>query len=191
MSITQAAEGRIAEFLLEHGVKPEDFVVVIHPGSFEEYIRWSLSGFAEVGAKIMKRFEAKVVILGGPKEGMLVSKVAAMMPKKPIKATGFTLSQTVSLIKRAGLFVGNSTGPMHIAAALGVSVVAIFGNTHPLDSYKKWGPYGEGHSVVHKGAACKNCEPGDCRSYLCMEAIKVDDVLSAVSASIGKRRGAQ
>ena len=68
---------------------------------------------------------------------------------------------------------------MHIAAALGVPVVAIFGNIHPLDSYQEWGPWGEGHIVVSKNLDCKNCHPGDCKTFDCMNLITPEDVLRA------------
>jgi len=184
VSISPEAEERIASFLREKDVGPEDVVTVIHPGSYEDYIRWSAKGFAEVADRLITDYGVKPIILAGPDEDKLVDRVCALMRQKHITASGLRLSETVSLIKRAALFIGNSTGPMHIAAALQVPVVAIFGNVHPLDSYQKWGPYGEKHIVVHKDVGCRNCRPSDCRRYRCMEAITPEDVMTAVKKLI-------
>jgi ADP-heptose:LPS heptosyltransferase len=68
---------------------------------------------------------------------------------------------------------------MHIAAALEVPVVAIFGNIHPLDSYLEWGPWGEGHIVVSKNLNCPDCHPSDCKTFDCMKLISASEVLAA------------
>jgi ADP-heptose:LPS heptosyltransferase len=99
---------------------------------------------------------------------------------------GLQLTQLVSLIKKCHLFIGNSTGPMHIAAAIGVPVVAIFGNIHPLDSYLEWGPWGEGHIVVSKNLNCPDCHPGNCRAFSCMELITAEEVFAAAKKQIKK-----
>lgn len=186
ISISEVAEERIREFFSKNQIKSEDLVVVIHPGSYEDYIRWSSSGFAEVADRLIGERGAKVIILGGPNEEKIVREVCSMMQKRPIPALRATLAETASLIKRANLFIGNSTGPMHIAAALKVPVVAIFGNVHPLDCYQKWGPYGEGHMVVHKDVGCIDCQPSDCRRYRCMEAVTAEDVFGASLTQIEK-----
>jgi ADP-heptose:LPS heptosyltransferase len=69
---------------------------------------------------------------------------------------------------------------MHIAAALGVPVVAVFGAIHPLDSHHEWGPWGEGHLVVTHDPACVDSRSEDCTHYDCMKTIPADDVLDAV-----------
>ena len=73
---------------------------------------------------------------------------------------------------------------MHIAAALKVPVVAIFGNIHPLDSYQEWGPWGEGHIVVSKDLNCPDCHPGDCKTFDCLRLISSQEVLQAVSQQL-------
>jgi heptosyltransferase-2 len=77
---------------------------------------------------------------------------------------------------------------MHIAAALGVPVVAIFGATHPLDSHKMWGPWGEGHIVVTKDLDCSPCRPGECKDRKCMDLISPDQVLEAAKKQLKKLR---
>jgi len=184
ISIDAEAEDSIDKFLQAKGVSIQDKIVVIHPGSYEEYIRWDTSGFAEASDFLIDEYKMKVIILGGPNEEGIVRKVTSLMKNKAVTATGLKLAETVSLIKRARLFIGNSTGPMHIASALKVPVVAIFGNIHPLDSYKKWGPYGQNNIVVHKNIDCVDCNPSYCKRYRCMEVIHFEDVIKAVKKII-------
>ncbi len=96
------------------------------------------------------------------------------------------LTELVSVIKKCSLFIGNGTGPMHIASALHVPVVAIFGTIHPLDSYKAWGPWGNNHTIVSKDMDCKNCHPSDCKTFDCMNLITANEVLNAVNLQLSK-----
>ncbi|HLF86622.1 MAG TPA: glycosyltransferase family 9 protein [Nitrospiria bacterium] len=90
------------------------------------------------------------------------------------------LKQLAALLKEVDLLVTNDSGPMHIAAALGTPVVAIFGPTDP----KRTGPYGEIHRVIRGSAKCSPCFKKKCGmpSHLCMDAISVDMVLEEVSS---------
>lgn len=106
------------------------------------------------------------------------------MEEKPFEARDMTLTQLVSLIKRGHLFIGNSTGPMHIAAALEVPVIAIFGTMHPLDSYKEWGPWGEKHIIISKELECGDCHPSDCKTFDCMKLISSEEVSKAAKKII-------
>jgi ADP-heptose:LPS heptosyltransferase len=89
------------------------------------------------------------------------------------------LTNLISVIKRCDLFVGNSTGPTHIAAALGRPVVAIFGSRHPLDCPATWAPRTSNAITVKKETACEICHPTDCESFECMNAVTVEDVFNA------------
>ena len=154
-------------------------VIFMHPGSRQEYIRWKKEGFAEVADMLIRDKKACVILAGGTDERDLIRELGSLMKEKAVIAEGLTLSRLVSLIKRADLFIGNSTGPMHIAAALRVPVVAIFGCRHPLDSFLEWGPWGQKCIVVSKDVGCRRCHPSDCVSFECMAAVTVADVYRA------------
>jgi heptosyltransferase-2 len=106
------------------------------------------------------------------------------MKQKPVLLHSTALTNLVSVIKRSSLFIGHSTGPMHIAAALKVPVVAIFGSVHPLDSFKEWGPWDTASAVVSVDLGCKNCHPTDCKTFDCMRLVKPQDVLKAAEALV-------
>jgi len=83
-----------------------------------------------------------------------------------------------ALMKKCRVFVGNDAGPMHMAAAVGCPVVALFGPTDPA----VWGPYGKQCHTIYKGLDCRECfHPGCSRGEMsCMKLISVDEVLQAV-----------
>jgi len=154
-------------------------VVAIHPGSRQDYIRWSKERFAKVADRLAQERMAKIFIIGSSDEAGLVNEVRSLMKEKSWAAVNLKLSDLISVIKRCSLFIGNSTGPMHMAAALKVPVVAIFGNIHPKDSFQEWEPWDVRHIIVHKDMSCKKCHPGDCKTLECMKAIFVEDVFGA------------
>ena len=99
-----------------------------------------------------------------------------------IAAGNTTLKTLTALLDRTDLLITNDSGPMHIAAALGRPVVALFGATDP----KLTGPYGDNHTVIRKEMDCSPCFRKPCRHGrpLCMESITVDDVMREIRSRI-------
>lgn len=188
ISITERGEDSAEKFFCKYSLQNNQFVVCIHPGSWMPYIRWKKEGFAQVSDRLIREKNAKVILIGNHKERKLIQEIVSFMEERPIVAIGLEPTELISLIKRCSLFIGNSTGPMHIAAGLNIPVVAIFGNIHPHDSYKRWGPWGRGHIVVSKDLNCKKCHPGDCKTFDCMKLITVEDVLCAVDKQLERMR---
>ncbi len=180
VSVTEAGERFAVRFFRDARVSVNRPVVVMHPGARQAYVRWKKEGFAEVADTLIREYEAAVIFTGSDGERRLVEEIISLMAQKAVSAAGIRLTETVSLIKRCSLYVGNVTGPMHIAAALEVPVVAIFGCAHPLDSCQVWGPRGPKAAIVTSAIHCPSCHPTDCRrQYACMQAITADEVLSA------------
>lgn len=179
VSITSEGERSSEQFLKENQIKLNDILIVIHPGARQEYVRWKKERFAEVADRLIREVKARVILIGDNKERKLLKEIASLMQERPLFALGLELTRIISLIKKCSLFIGNSTGPMHIAAALNVPVVAIFGNINPLDSYQEWGPWGQGHIVISKNLNCPDCHPSDCKTFDCMKLISASCVLAA------------
>jgi heptosyltransferase-2 len=108
------------------------------------------------------------------------------MKMKPVYFTGVSITQLIAIIKSCDLFIGNSTGPMHIAAAVGVPVIAIFGSQHPLDSYHEWGPWSDKSIVISKDTDCPECHPTDCINFDCMNNIEAVEILEAAQNLLDK-----
>lgn len=187
-AVATSEEGELfaEQFFKKHGLAAGDRFVIIHPGARQPYVRWRKQGFAEVADRLIREKKARVLLVGSEEERTLVYAVVELMRERPIVAVGLNLTRLISVVKRARLFVGNSTGPMHLAAALRVPVVAIFGATHPRDSFKEWGPWGKGHIVVSRDPGCRHCHPGDCLTFECMKAVAAEDVFAAVSKLLGE-----
>jgi ADP-heptose:LPS heptosyltransferase len=180
VSITDEGERFADEFINKNCLSDNDLIIGIQAGSRQSHIRWKKEGFAEVANRLMETYNAKVILFGGSSEKTLIDSISSLMGKQPVVALNLSLTQLVSTIKRCNLFISNSTGPMHIAAALKVPVIAIFGNIHPLDSYQEWGPWGKGHVVVSKNLNCPDCHPTDCMTFDCMNLITANEVMDAV-----------
>lgn len=179
VSITEEGEKFAERFFQENKINPADIVIMVHPGARQEYVRWAKEGFAAVADGLIKQKNVKIILSVSQHERQLAEEILSMMEEKPLLALGLELTQLVSLIKRCNLFIGNASGPVHIASALKIPVVAIFGVIHPLDGYPEWGPWGVGHIVVSKNLSCPDCHPSDCKSFDCMKLISASEVLAA------------
>jgi ADP-heptose:LPS heptosyltransferase len=87
------------------------------------------------------------------------------------------LKDLIEVIRCAKFVVCNDTGPMHIAAALGVPVFAIFGPSSPV----RTGPYGDRNTVIRKGIPCSPCYKRSCKNIKCMTLIEPNEVIDLVS----------
>lgn len=186
ISVLPESEAFAASFFQKNGLSVSG-VVAIHPGSRQPYIRWQKEKFAQVADRLFDERKLKSLIIAGPKEEGLAQDVIRLMKTPAVIASGLPLGHLAALMKGCALFVGNSTGPMHMAAALKVPVVAVFGSSHPLDSSVAWGPWGQGHAVVARDAGCRTCHPGDCFSYVCLEKVSVDDVVDVARRCLKSR----
>jgi heptosyltransferase-2 len=179
-------------FLLERRVKKDDIVVGVHPGAKWETKRWSADKFAGVCQSLTERLDYRVVLLGDAGEAKLVEEVGRSIPdEKLVKAVGFPLGKFMSLISRCDCLITNDSGPMHIASALQVPVVAIFGPTHPKLGFA---PSGSRNVVLCAEVKCSPCSlHGEKRcskkSRYCMDLIEPDVVVEAVEKLLkeGKR----
>jgi heptosyltransferase-2 len=183
VSTTIEGEAFADDFISKNSLNG-NFIIAIHPGSSQAYIRWNRDNFAELADAILLKHKAKVILLGSAEEKPLLEYVASKMKQKPVLLHSTALTNIVSVLKRSNLFIGHSTGPMHIASALKVPVVALFGAVHPLDSFKEWGPWNTVNAIVSVDLGCKHCHPTDCKTFDCMRLIKPQDVLKAAESLI-------
>jgi lipopolysaccharide heptosyltransferase II len=187
LTISQEAENYAEDFFNKCRISTLNLKICIHPGGYSEHTRWLPEGYAEVADKLINQYQAKVILVGGIGDRVTIDIVVKLMSQRPIVADlNNSLQRSAAIIKKCDIFLGNVSGPMHIATAVGTPVVAIFGAIHPLEHENKWAPYGEGHIIIRKKMDCVDCHPGHCRDYKCMRMITVDDVLKALEAQINK-----
>lgn len=169
----------VERFLKEEGLAN---FIVFHPGTsdFGVYKRWSLANYASLGDRLLKMHEdLNILLTWGPAERDMVEEIAQKMGgKKPVLAceTG-SLTQLAVLLKRARLFVGSDSAPLHLASFLRVPTVALFGPKDPVI----YGPYYNHHSIlIRKDIPCSPCQRRTCPYPDCMHLITVEEVFQAV-----------
>ena len=179
-------ERAAAEILAQNGFAGGGFVA-IHPGTSNPEKSWPAESFARLCDKIIEGLGLKVVLVGGKEECAVAGEVKAKMRNAIPDLTGkLALKEFGALLKRSLLLVSCDSGPVHIASAVGIPVVALFGEGRPGGSSKRWGPYGGGRSPAEAGQgpiAMGNIVIGSPK----VTDITVDDVFEAVSGKLWKR----
>lgn len=179
LNIPDEAHRAIAARFGVWGFGPNEQVVTLHPGSGGSARSWPAASFARLGQKLMDN-GIRVVLTGGPGEQTLVERIAETMTPPPIVMVGeLTIKEFGALLVKSRLCVTNSTGPLHMAAAVKTPTVALFCPITPC-SPTRWGPYGDGHVVLQPDVpACPKCIETACPYFDCMERISVDSVFQA------------
>jgi heptosyltransferase-2 len=179
----------VKDFLLGKKIEREDWVVGIHPGARWETKRWEEEKFDKVCEILNQRPEVKIILFGDQKDHDLLERISPSTEDQRIfKALNLPLNKFMSLIARCDCFVTNDSGPMHIASALGVPVVAIFGPTHPKLGFS---PKGSENVVLTANVKCSPCSlHGEKRchkkSRYCMDLIEPEMVTAAVERILKK-----
>jgi heptosyltransferase-2 len=168
-----------------YGVTEDDLWVGINPGAaYGPAKRWSPDRFAAVADEMVRRFGVRIVILGSLAEREIAETVRRQMKAQATQLAGrTTVREMMAILSRCRLLVTNDSGPMHVAAALGVPVVAVFGPTDSTAT-SPGGAGGGEHRIVHRPVECSPCTHRVCPiDHRCMERITVESVLAAAQAS--------
>ncbi len=180
----------LAAKLAAAGAGPADRLAGVHPGAAWATKRWLPERYAEL-CRRLKASGLVPVLVGGPGDAALGAEIARASGAADL--VGKTdLLELKELMGRLSLFVTNDSGPMHLAAAAGVPVVAIFGaTTRELGFF----PYGAGHQVVEAELACRPCGLHGARAcpeghFLCMRLLTTDRVEAACRAALAGRGAA-
>ncbi len=176
LQLGQKDKIRGKEILDQNGISSEDKLVGINPGAtYGPAKQWPMDRYAALADRIQESTGARIIIFGGPGDINTGQKISRLMKHKPVDLSGSTrLGEAMSLIKKCALFITNDSGLMHVAAALDVPLVAIFGSTN----VKTTGPLGQKSRVVQVPTACNPCLKPECpEGHLnCMKKISVDMV---------------
>ncbi len=190
----------IDDFLTNSGISEGDILVGIAPGggiSFgkkdQEKRRWGAKKFSELANKIIKKFNAKIILIWGLGEEKLVNEIAGLMNNhlghptgvyKVLIAPKTSIREMAALCKRCKLIICSEGGPLHIASSQGVKTISIFG---PVDE-SVYGAYppGEDNVVITSNIECRPCykrfKLPECQTRQCLEDISVDEVFRIVEA---------
>jgi lipopolysaccharide heptosyltransferase II len=182
------------QVLERRGVQPGEVVVGFGPsGGHSPLKQWPAARFAELGRWLQAEYGAHIVVFGGPGEEPLGWEIGHGLDFPAIDMVGrTTLRQSAALLQRCHLFVGNDTGLMHVAVAMGIPTVALFGSSCP----HRFRPWGKDRTVLWSRLPCSPCfQEGHahrCRACIfdqprCMLGLAVEQVKTAVEGYLPRR----
>lgn len=163
--------------LTKNGISPvDDVVLALFPGASWWGREWSSSKYAELADRVVREYGARIVILGGANDSIVTSAVQSRMKEPSLNLSGrLNLSVLSAILKECSLLIGNETGPLHMAVAVGIPTLGIMGGGH----FGRFYPYGDlnKHRVAFKKMDCYGCN-WNCiyETTRCIQDIAVDDV---------------
>ncbi|MBW1679500.1 MAG: glycosyltransferase family 9 protein [Deltaproteobacteria bacterium] len=174
--IRQNHRDKIIEFFQEKKIAPDDPIVLLHPGTRWKAKLWEEEKWAVLGDQLHQKNGAQIIFTGSREDFSLVKRIIDRMKFSGINTAGrWGLKELAFLQTQADVIVIPDSGPMHLAAAVGTPVVALFGPTHPALT----GPYGKIHMVTVKSIECRPCFRRKCSPNKCMTEISVREVREA------------
>lgn len=164
--------------LEQEGITLSSHVCVINPGASCPSKIWSAKRFALLAEGLIRRFKVDVIIVGDSATKPIAHEMKNSLADAVIDLTGkLDLKMLGVLFSRVKFLISNDTGPVHIAAALGTPVIALFGRSDQGLSPKRWGPIGEKSFYIHKPENCHPCLAHNCeKNFQCLSNIYVDDI---------------
>ncbi|MBW7887649.1 MAG: glycosyltransferase family 9 protein [Bacteroidetes bacterium] len=175
--ISDESKEKIDNILKERNIQS---FAVLHPGSGGSARDWKAENFSALGDELSRRYHLQIVVTGGPGDEQIVRNVQRGMKTPAVSFAGeFSLEELAALYLRAKLFVSNSTGPLHIAAMVGIPVIAFYPPIVQCSAVR-WGPFTKKKRVfTADNQQCRYCQGGACRSNVCMDQITVPQVTEA------------
>jgi len=188
LETTKEERKAVEIFLKKNKISNKDFIVGITPGVSETVQTriWPLDRMAKVADRIIDKYHAKVIVIGGPDNKEIMDEIIGLMKHKPLTSEGLKLREVFYLIEKCKIYISTNTGPMHIASAQGVKTIGLFGPSAPA----LWGPYGRKNIAIYHPPK-EGCSPcmdtarrkfPDCFNPVyqeCMRNITVDEVFNA------------
>jgi ADP-heptose:LPS heptosyltransferase len=153
--------------------------VVLHSGGYYPSQRWQTEKFIQLARMLLVTYGVDLVFIGSAQEKAGLGAIVSAVNDSHCRAFSGGLRELASLLFSSRVFIGNNSGPLHMAAALGVATVSLAGPTDPL-----FFPRGARDIVIRKNPGCSPCSRADCRRHRCMDLIEVDEVFFAVKSAL-------
>ena len=168
---------KVDNFFEDAGLNNGLPTVIIHPGSGGSAVDLPFSHFKSLVDSLAQSLNVNILITGNENEKDLCDK---LMNERTINTAGmFELDELIALISRADILAANSTGPIHIAAALGKHIIGFYPKIDEC-APRRWGPYTNRGVIFTPEIECDNCTRKQCEELNCMSSIKVDKVVHVI-----------
>ncbi len=180
--LTRQEKNTVREWLARLGITPQYTIIGINPGAAYGSAKcWIPERFKEVTKRLLLNPRVIIIYFGDKAGFSLVRDICHGMPERVINLCGKTsIRELMAFINACHIFCTNDSGPMHMASALGIPLLALFGST----SDKTTGPY-QGGRVIHKHVECSPCYRRECPiDFRCMTRIEVDEVYNELKEMI-------
>ncbi|NTW02531.1 MAG: glycosyltransferase family 9 protein [Oscillochloris sp.] len=173
------ARQQIEDWPAQHSA-PSSPLIVMHPGYSMPARTYPVERFAQIADMVIAQLGARVVLTGAAEEAHLVARIGMQMRQHGIAAaSALTFAELCALIESADLLITNNTGPMHIAAALGTPVVALFALTNLPE---QWRPWQVPHRILFQDTPCQICYNQVCTAdHRCLLGIMPEVVVEATA----------
>lgn len=182
-------ERKEVDNMLSEWLNDKRLIAGINPGAYRPSRMWPAERFKDIMGWLIENLSASIVVIGGDREGSIVEDIVRSLPEDRIKTViGIPIMKLAAVIEKTNIFITNDTGPMHIAAALNIPTIALFGQTN-LHRYHPYMDNSRYIAIKKDHALCpcfsfkhpmEECRRYDCAAKNCMDAITVDEVKEAV-----------
>lgn len=184
LDVPEGTSGPVDLFFRENSEISTKPIAIINPGAGFPTKLWELDRFAKLADRMAEELGLSILLVWGPGEKGMAEQIAGQMQQKFWIAPKTSIQESIVLFRHAALMISCDSGPLHLAAAVGIPTVSIFGPTDPTRN----GAYGANHQVVVKPQACSFCWKKVChiQTHDCMQQIEVGDVFETVKTSVAK-----
>lgn len=185
LKVNATAAEKAESLLLHAGVRANALRIALAPGAAYGSAKcWPTDRYAALASRLASEFTADVIIFGSPGEREVAERIASQMRNRPVMLAGKTpIGDLPALFSRCQLFIGNDSGAMHVAAAVALPVVGIFGPTDPFGTR----PATPQFSLVQEKVSCSPCFLRHCPvDHRCMQRVSVDQAYEAAQAWVAQ-----
>jgi heptosyltransferase-3 len=184
LQVDENSKSKIDEYFIEQKLNTSFPIIIIHPGSGGSAVDYPIDKLKKLIKIIANELSVNIILTGSENERELCSKL--LSNENIINAAGnFQLKELVALISKCDLMIANSTGPIHIAAALNKFVVGFYPKI-PSCSQTRWAPFTNKKVIFEPAIDCKDCTRKQCEELNCMNSIDERIVFESVKESLQK-----
>ena len=183
LKVDESSLKDVTKILVDEKLDLQKPIIIVHPGSGGSSVDLPINKFAELISKLDDD-DYQIILTGSKSEIGLCEKIKSSGKVKNM-AGRFNLDELTALISKSVMFISNSTGPIHIAAALGKYTVGFYPKIVSC-SKERWGPYTNRKLVYEPQIDCKNCSREQCEKLNCMDSIDMTKVYSDIKNVLNK-----